>query len=156
MHRSSSAPSHNLNQCWRIVNYTLRNKFQWNLDRNSNIFIQEMCLKMSSAKMAVILSRERCVNGRNDIYIWLSEHKKHAAWCEPSHVDGVCATDHVKLKARKVKRASDVHQNNQLYRRLIYRLSERRQLYGVAALCIFSRVNAKKYFRNLRGLRNKL
>ena len=33
-----------------IVNWTLRNKFQWNLNRNSNIFIQENPLEMSSAK----------------------------------------------------------------------------------------------------------
>ena len=36
-----SAPSHCLNQCWPIVNWTPGNKFQWNLNRNSVIFIQE-------------------------------------------------------------------------------------------------------------------
>ena len=36
-----SAPSHYLNQCWNIVNLTIRNKFQWNVNRNSNIFIHE-------------------------------------------------------------------------------------------------------------------
>ena len=36
-----SAPSHYLNQCWNIVNSTLRNKLQWNLNRKSNIFIEE-------------------------------------------------------------------------------------------------------------------
>ena len=30
-----------LNQCWLIVNWTLGNKFQWNLNRNYIIFIQE-------------------------------------------------------------------------------------------------------------------
>ena len=34
-------PSHYLNQCWLIVNWTLGNKFQWNLKLNSIIFIQE-------------------------------------------------------------------------------------------------------------------
>ena len=38
---NGSPPSHYLNQCWCIVNYTLRNKFQWNFNRNSNIIIQE-------------------------------------------------------------------------------------------------------------------
>ena len=37
-------------QCWNIVNSTHRNKLQWNLKRNSYIFIQEMHLKMWSAK----------------------------------------------------------------------------------------------------------
>ena len=36
------APSHYLNQCWNIVNWTLSDKLQWNLKRNSNIFIQEV------------------------------------------------------------------------------------------------------------------
>ena len=36
-----SAASHYLNQCWRIVNWTLGNKFQWNLSRNSHTSIQE-------------------------------------------------------------------------------------------------------------------
>ena len=45
-----SAPSHYLNQCWDIVNWTLRNKSQWNLNRNLYIFIQEMHLKMSSGE----------------------------------------------------------------------------------------------------------
>ena len=46
-----SAPSHYLNQCLNIVDWTLRNKLQWNFYRNSNIFIHEkMHLKMASAK----------------------------------------------------------------------------------------------------------
>ena len=28
-------------QCWLIIQWTRRNKFQWNLKRNSNILIQE-------------------------------------------------------------------------------------------------------------------
>ena len=38
---------HYLNQCWNIVNLTLRNKLQWNLNPSSHIFI---------------LSRPQCVN----------------------------------------------------------------------------------------------
>ena len=34
-------PSHYLNQYWNIVNLTLWNKVQWNLNRNSYLFIQE-------------------------------------------------------------------------------------------------------------------
>ena len=34
-------PSHYLNQCWWIVNWNLGNKFQRNLNWNSNSFIQE-------------------------------------------------------------------------------------------------------------------
>ena len=49
-----SAPSHYLNQCWNIVNWTLRNKFQWNCNRNSNIFIQENAFENIVCEMASI------------------------------------------------------------------------------------------------------
>ena len=35
-----SAPSHYLNKCWTIVNWTIGIKFQWNPHRNLHIFIQ--------------------------------------------------------------------------------------------------------------------
>ena len=35
-----------MNQCWNIVNWTLRNKLQWHLNRNSCIFIQENAFEM--------------------------------------------------------------------------------------------------------------
>ena len=35
------APSHYLNQCWVIVNWTLRNKLQWNFNQNTKFFIHE-------------------------------------------------------------------------------------------------------------------
>ena len=35
-----------LNQCWNIVNLNLRNKIQWNLKRNSYIFIQENAFRL--------------------------------------------------------------------------------------------------------------
>ena len=40
-----SAPSHYLNQCWNIVNWTIRNKLQWNINQNSNIFIKKCVWK---------------------------------------------------------------------------------------------------------------
>ena len=36
-----SAPSHYLNQCWVIVNWTLRNESQWNFNQNAYLFIHE-------------------------------------------------------------------------------------------------------------------
>ena len=49
-----SAPSHYLNQSWNIVNWILRNKLQWNLNRNSYIFIQENAFENVVWKMAAI------------------------------------------------------------------------------------------------------
>ena len=59
-----SAPSHYLIQCWNIVNWTVRNKLQWNFHRNSNIFIQENAFENLVRNMAAILSRPRCVKGK--------------------------------------------------------------------------------------------
>ena len=42
--------SDNLSHCWNTVNWTLRNKLQWNFNRNSDISFQKMHLKVSSAK----------------------------------------------------------------------------------------------------------
>ena len=57
-----SAPSHYLNQCWVIVNWTVRNKLQWKLNGILSFSFKKMHLKMSSARMAAILSRGRWVN----------------------------------------------------------------------------------------------
>ena len=54
-------PSHYWNQCWNIVNLNLRNKLQWNLKRNSCIFIQENAFENVVCEMASILSRPQCV-----------------------------------------------------------------------------------------------
>ena len=55
-------PSHYLNQWWNVVNWTLGNKFQWNLNRKLNIFNQDNAFENVAWKMAVILSRPQCVN----------------------------------------------------------------------------------------------
>ena len=47
-------PSHYLNQCWNIVNWTLGNKLQWNFNQNSNIFIQENAFENGVCEMASI------------------------------------------------------------------------------------------------------
>ena len=54
-------PSHYLNQCLDIVNWSLRNKFQWNLNQNSHIFIQENAFENVFWKMAAISYQSQCV-----------------------------------------------------------------------------------------------
>ena len=56
-----SAPSHYLNQCWNIFNWTLRKKLQWNFNRNFNTFIQENALERIVCETEAILSRPQCV-----------------------------------------------------------------------------------------------
>ena len=50
-----------LNQCWHIVNWTLRNKLQWNLNQNSYIFIHKNAIENVVYKMVAILSLPHCV-----------------------------------------------------------------------------------------------
>ena len=68
------ATSHYLNQCWNIVNWTIRNKLQWNSNRNLNIFIQENALENGICEMVSIMSWPQCVKhgGIANIYY----HKK--------------------------------------------------------------------------------
>ena len=42
--------SHHLNQCWNIVNWTLRNKLQWYLNLNLTFSFKKIHLKMLSGK----------------------------------------------------------------------------------------------------------
>ena len=49
-----TTPGHYLNQCWSIVNCTLRNKLQWNLKIQENAFENVVC------EMASILFRPQC------------------------------------------------------------------------------------------------
>ena len=54
---------HYLNQWCNIVNWTLGNKLQWNLNRNSNIFIEENTFENVVCEMLFISSRPQCVKG---------------------------------------------------------------------------------------------
>ena len=54
-------PSHYLNQCWVIVNWTLWNKVQWNFNQNTKLFIQKNASENIVCEMASILSRGRWV-----------------------------------------------------------------------------------------------
>ena len=50
-----------LNQCWVVVNWTLRNKFQWNLNQNTKLLIHKNASENIVCEMAAILSRGRWV-----------------------------------------------------------------------------------------------
>ena len=61
-----SVPSHYLNQCWNIINLTLKIKIQLNVKWNSYIIIQENAFENVICKMAAILSRPRRVKWRQE------------------------------------------------------------------------------------------
>ena len=76
-----TAPSHHLNQCWNIVNCILWNTLQWNLNRNSNIFIQENAFENAVCEMAPILSRPQCDIWRHwEFSCW----QPPCRWCKQS------------------------------------------------------------------------
>ena len=86
-----SAPSHYLNQCCNIVNLTLRNKIQWNLNRNSYFFINENAFENVVWKIAAILylpqhmNHDRCGAG------WDVEPSIICHWQSVYAVGRVCA-----------------------------------------------------------------
>ena len=57
-------PSHYLNQCRNIVNWTLGNKFQWNFHQNMTIFFKENKFENVIWKMSAILSWPQCVKSK--------------------------------------------------------------------------------------------
>ena len=54
-------PGHYLNQCWGIVNWTLRNKLQWNFNKNTKLLIHRNANENIIYEMAAILSSWRWV-----------------------------------------------------------------------------------------------
>ena len=56
-------PSHYMSHCCNIVNLTLRNKLQWNLNQNTKLFIHENASENIVCEMAAILSRVWWVKG---------------------------------------------------------------------------------------------
>ena len=60
---------HYLNQCWNIVNWTLRNILQWKFNRNPYIFILENAFEKVVCKMAAVLSQPQCVKVQRGPFI---------------------------------------------------------------------------------------
>ena len=58
-------PSNYLNQCWVIVNWTLRNQHQWNFYENIKLFSHENASENIVCEMAAIFSMGRWVNDIN-------------------------------------------------------------------------------------------
>ena len=77
-----SVASHYLNQYFNIVNWTLRNTVQWNFNRNSYAFIQDV-FESVVWKMAAILSRPQCVNNEDTTVMCWTIIKTFSStmWC---------------------------------------------------------------------------
>ena len=78
-------PSHYLNQCWNIVNWTLRNQTSVKSQSESKHFHLRKCIWNVFWKMAAILSRPQYVNSsyRHHCFWWPEEQGHHEPWFKP-------------------------------------------------------------------------
>ena len=74
------------NQCWNIVYSNTRNKFQWNTERNSYIFIQENSFDNVVYKIAAILSRPQYVKKLYQLDVIAQKIKHHGIMFHPNRV----------------------------------------------------------------------
>ena len=59
-------PSHYLNQCRVIINWTFRNKVQWNFNQNTKLFIHKNAFENTVCETMAILSRRRWDNSGDE------------------------------------------------------------------------------------------
>ena len=84
---ASSAPTHCQNQSWLFINWTHGNKFQWNLNLNFIIFIQQNAFENAGRKMATIcLGRNALMNAAPNIcwviwFMWLPSWHNNGCQC---------------------------------------------------------------------------
>ena len=55
-----------LNQCWIIFDWNLRNKFQWNFNQDTKLFLHKIVSENVFCKMAAILSRGTNLSTQHD------------------------------------------------------------------------------------------
>ena len=98
-----------LNQFWNIIKWTFGNKCQWNINRNSYVFIYETAFKNVVLNMDVILSRLQCVN----FDYWTCSQFLASSHCdiylrcrsssEPQNLDHMTGTRKVAMASRGLK-----------------------------------------------------
>ena len=69
-------PSHYLNQCWNIIDWTIKNKLQWNFNRYAYFFIQRNAFENVFCEKVAIRSRERWVNTEWHYVLKAVRHQK--------------------------------------------------------------------------------
>ena len=102
-----STASYYQNQSWRIVNWILRNKLQWNSNQNTKLFFQENAFENVVCEIAAILSRGDELNlllygspravllsADNDIWyiLWPQVHYYKCTLRGITHIIKICQT----------------------------------------------------------------
>ena len=82
------------NQCWNNVNWTRRNKAQWNFAHNSNIYIQENVFENVVCEMAAILSQPQYVNSLWPRNVIKHQHCHRGTKPSPEQMLTYCQLDH--------------------------------------------------------------
>ena len=71
-----------------VVNWNLKNKLQWNFNRNSYIFIQENTFETVVCGIAAMLSRPHCVKNKHS-----HNDSLHQRWFSRSWCSKTCSTN---------------------------------------------------------------
>ena len=79
-----TTPRHYVNQCWVIINWTLRDKIQWNFNRNKKLVIHENASEYIVCKMTATLSREGWVKYGHGTFAVCNFSKPYL--CSPNEV----------------------------------------------------------------------
>ena len=79
-------PSHYLNQCWDIVNWTLGKKLKWNLNRNLYIYVQENAFENGLRTLADILCRPQYVRKNVLVMFFILSTLFWIQWCGELHI----------------------------------------------------------------------
>ena len=82
-----STPSHYRNQCWFTLNWTLGNKFQWNLNQNTTVFTEENQFENVVCTMTAILSLPQCVHWFPGV---ITLHIFHISVHKTLHKNAIC------------------------------------------------------------------
>ena len=77
--------------------WKLRNKFQLNSNRNSNIFTDENTFENVVGKMSAILSRPRCIKERGNTVIATFSAAFDAVDAVPLSIETQCQTENVDI-----------------------------------------------------------
>ena len=84
-----SAPSHYLKQWWVIVNWTPRDKLQWNFNQSTNFSCTKMPLKLSSAKrwpmwrcVRVTRNYDSARKKKESYQLHCTKHPSYKCWWE--------------------------------------------------------------------------
>ena len=120
------------------MNWSLRNKLQWNFNRNSNIFIKKNVFESVVCEMASILSRPQCVKGLLLPTSWFMRHYLLSNICPSIFL--FYPRRHLQLLYSWIKMNLTHPFLRQLSQNLTLKIPGQRSLYQFISISIFSSI----------------